>query len=387
MKNVILRILHKGFDEGGVVMKICVITMQGVYNYGSALQTFATQSYFESKGYMVEFIDYYPNRMRNYGAFVQLYRDAKPFHKSIGKSAVAAFIKYWSFKKLKKVFMSFSGELIKKTRKYESNLDLIKNPPNADVYCTGSDQVWNDYLEGTFDETYFLNFAPKEKKRISFSASFGRDDIKPDELAPVQQLLKQYSAISVREESGLQTLSKTAVPIKQCILDPTFMLTREEWELFATDILYKGYILVYKLHEDSFASEAAIAIAKKMNKKVIRISNDYLKRIRGGITVVAPEVRQFISYIANAELVVTDSFHATAFSINMNVPFISIRWKMFNNRIETILKKVNLEDRMVSDIAEAEKICGKIIDFTEVNALLSIERKKVDSFIEDALNQ
>ena len=64
-----------------------------------------------------------------------------------------------------------------------------------------------------------------------------------------------------------------------------------------------------------------------------------LKRIKGGKTIVAPRVEEFISYIANASLVVTDSFHATAFSINLNVPFISIQWKMFNDRIGTILRK------------------------------------------------
>ena len=87
-------------------------------------------------------------------------------------------------------------------------------------------------------------------------------------------------------------------------------------------------------------SEIALEIAKRTGKKVIRISSDYLKRIIRGKTIVAPRVEEFISYIANASLVVTDSFHATAFSLNLNVPFVSVKWKMFNDRIETILHKV-----------------------------------------------
>lgn len=367
-------------------MKIAVITMQGVYNYGSALQTFATQSYLESKGHTAEIIDYYPYRMRNYGSLSQLYRDAKPFHKSVTKSYAAAFVKYWSFKKLEKAFAPFSRELIKKTGKFESNEDLIQNPPEADIYCTGSDQVWNDYLEGKFDTAYFLDFAPKGKMKMAYAASFGRDDIEPDELVSVQELLNQYSAISVREESGLHTLSKICTPHKCCVLDPTFMLNGEEWRRIATAIPHKGYVLVYKLHEDSIASEVAIEIAKKMNKKVIRISNDYLKRIKGGMTVVAPEVRQFISYIANADMVVTDSFHATSFAINLNVPFVSIRWRMFNDRIGTILAKTNLRERHVSSIEEALKVYQQKIDFDDVNTRLEYERKRTDEFIEKALS-
>lgn len=366
-------------------MKIAVITMQGVYNYGSALQTFATQSYLESKGHIVEIIDYYPYRMRNYGSLSQLYRDAKPFHKSVAKSAAAAFVKFWSFKKLEKAFAPFSRELIKKTRKFESNEDLMQNPPEADIYCTGSDQVWNDYLEGKFDTAYFLDFAPTGKKKIAYSASFGRDDIEPEELISVQELLNQYSAISVREESGLYSLSKTCIPHKCCVLDPTFMLSGEEWRRIATDIPHKGYVLVYKLHEDSIASEAAIEIAKKMNKKVIRISNDYLKRIKGGMTVVAPEVRQFISYIANADMVVTDSFHATSFAINLNVPFVSIQWKMFNDRIGTILRKTGLLDRSVSSIEDALKISDMPINFDVVNTALNKERKFTEEFLEKVI--
>ncbi len=367
-------------------MKIALITMQGVYNYGSALQTYATQHYLEKMGHQVEVIDYYPRRMRNYGSLKQLYRDAKPFHKSRLKSFAAAFVKYWSFKKLRSSFLPFQNEMIKKTRKYESNADLCENPPIADVYCTGSDQVWNDYLEGSFDNAYFLDFAPKGRKRIAYSASFGRDDITPLELEPVTGFLREYSAISVREHSGLEILSEIDVPDKTCVLDPTFMLTGEEWRRIAGDVPEKGYILVYKLHEDSIASEIALEIAKKQGKKAIRLSTDFLKRIKGGKTIVGPEVRQFISYIANADMVVTDSFHATSFAINLNVPFISVRWKMFNGRIETILEKTNLQSRSVASVEEALSISECTMSFENANRSLQEERKKTEDFLTRALH-
>ena len=367
-------------------MKIDIITMHGVYNYGSALQTYATKSYLERKGHEVEIIDYYPGRMRHYGSISQLFRDANTFHHNAVKSAIISCVKYCSIPKLKRAFIPFATEHFLKTDKFESNEEIKKNPPKADVYCTGSDQVWNDYLERGFDSTYFLDFAPEEAKKIAFSASFGRDDIKPEELKTIQKYLNKYNAISVREDSGLQALTGTPVDLKACVLDPSFMLTGEEWKKLAPIISEKGYILVYKLHEDSIASEAALEIGKREGKPVIRISLDYMKRIKGGKTVVAPEVTKFISYIANADLVVTDSFHATAFSINLNVPFVSIQWKMFNDRIGTILKKTNLCERRAASVEEALMIYREKIDFDDVNMRLDHERELTDEFMEKALS-
>lgn len=367
-------------------MKIDIITMHGVYNYGSALQTYATKTYLERKGHEVEIIDYYPGRMRHYGSISQLFRDANTFHHNAVKSAIISCVKYCSIPKLKRAFIPFATEHFLKTDKFESNEEIKKNPPKADVYCTGSDQVWNDYLERGFDSTYFLDFAPEEAKKIAFSASFGRDDIKPEELKTIQKYLNKYNAISVREDSGLQALTGTPVDLKACVLDPSFMLTGEEWKKLAPIISEKGYILVYKLHEDSIASEAALEIGKREGKPVIRISLDYMKRIKGGKTVVAPEVTKFISYIANADLVVTDSFHATAFSINLNVPFVSIQWKMFNDRIGTILKKTNLCERRAASVEEALMIYREKIDFDDVNMRLDHERELTDEFMEKALS-
>ena len=192
-------------------MKLSLITMQGVYNYGSALQTYASQKILTELGCEVEIIDYYPNRMRNYGSLKQLYTDAKPFHKNRWKCMVIGICKYPSMIKLKKVFEPFAEKYFNKTRVYNSNIELCSNPPVADVYCTGSDQVWNDYLEGTFDKSYFLNFVPNQTHKIAFSASFGRDDLRHEELAPVRNLLEQYNAISVREESGKKILKNNII--------------------------------------------------------------------------------------------------------------------------------------------------------------------------------
>lgn len=367
-------------------MKIDVITMQAVYNYGSALQTYATQKLFANLGYDVEIIDYYPNRMRNYGSLRQIYTEVKPFHKKVWKSAIVAVLKYPSMRKQKKVFSSFSNKYFNLTKPYYSNDTLINNPPMADIYCTGSDQVWNDYLEdGHFDRAYFLDFVPSDKRKISYAASFGRDDISDNELKPVKKLLDSYYAISVREESGLKIIKDVNIALKACVLDPTFLLKREDWMKLSVPIKEKNYILVYQLHEETAVSDTAIELSKRTGKTVIRLSSDYFKRIRGGKTIVAPRIEEFVSYIAFADFVVTDSFHATAFSINLNTPFVSLKWKMFNDRIETILDSTGLKDRSVKTVEEAARVYNREINFDSVNAKIEALRNKSIDYLQGAL--
>jgi hypothetical protein len=359
--------------------------MQAIYNYGSALQTYATYTFFNEKGLETEIIDYYPQRIRNYGSFLQLYRNAKPFHRNPLKCIIVALVNMPSNNLQKKVFTPFLSTHFEKTRKYLSHKELMAHPPIADIYCTGSDQVWNDFLEGEFDLAYFLSFAPKGKKRIAYAASFGRDNITEEELLPAKQYLEQYDAISVREKTGLDILSNIKVNYKECILDPTFMLTKEKWEKLMGPVKEKKYILVYQLHEDSAVAKLGNAVGRELGLSVIRISTALHKRIKGGKTVLLPKVEEFISYINEAELIVTDSFHATAFSIILNKKFISVRWKMFNSRIQTLLQKVGLEYRLVSTVKEALGIKDRSIDYQKVNEIIDEERIRTKDFIRRAI--
>lgn len=114
---------------------------------------------FKEKGLETEIINYYPRRFRNCGSFRQLYREAKPFHKNPLKSFIVALVNMPSNNLKQKVFTPFASTRFEKTQKYLSHLELIDHPPSADIYCTGSDQVWNDYVESEFDLAYFLGFA------------------------------------------------------------------------------------------------------------------------------------------------------------------------------------------------------------------------------------
>jgi len=362
--------------KGGEIMKADIITMHMINNYGSVLQTYATCEMFRMAQIEAEIVDYYPERLVGYGSLKQLYIDAKPFHKNTIKCIIVALINWPSYKLQNRVFRPFTKKYIPLSKRYESISELQNDPPKADIYCTGSDQVWNNYLDSKkqFDKAYFLNFGDSAIKRMSYAASFGRSDFNKEELKQIQKMLSKYEFVSVREESGLTVLKQANVDNGKCCLDPTFMIDKQIWLNMAESINEKDYILVYKLHEDSIASEVAIALGKKYNKKVIRISTALHRRIKGGKTILLPTVGQFISYITTATMVVTDSFHATALSINFNVPFYTVRWRMFNDRAESILNKVGLEKRLISTIEEAVQLQEKI-DFESVNHKLDVERK------------
>ena len=206
-------------------MKISIITLQNVTNYGSVLQTFATQSFFTNLGYDVEFIDY-----------TRLNQQKKFFKKSlIDKSNIFSFAKSFFktyilelFVRRKKhiSFDMFLKENIKITKnKYFDFASLKKNIPHADIYCTGSDQMWNSKWNGGVEKAYYLDFV-EDKPKISFATSIGMENIPNDEIEETIRLLNKYNFITVREFSAVQLLKQYSIESK-CILDPTLMMTKK----------------------------------------------------------------------------------------------------------------------------------------------------------------
>lgn len=366
--------------------KTSIITMQGVYNYGAVLQTVATCQVVRSLGSEPTVVDYNPPRMNDYGSLKQIYQEAMRFHHAPLKCMVIALLKYPAMKKAKKVFQTFCKAYIPLSRSYKNIKELKECPPEADIYMTGSDQVWNPFFEGgVFDEAYFLCYAPDDKKKVSFASSFGQDHLDVHDckqFASIKKYLRRYDAISVREESGLNILKDIPVP-KEAVLDPTLFLRKEAWKKYMTPIREKNYILIYQLHESTFVSELARRIGEKTGKKVIRISTDYFKRIKGGKTAVVPSVGEFLSYFKSADLVVTDSFHGTAFSINFRIPFISVPSDRFNSRINNILHKTGLEKQLAKDVNHGLTLLDASwnIDWAAVDQKLEEERTKSMEFV------
>lgn len=374
-------------------MKASVITLHTVDNYGSAMQTYATKKVLDKFGYTVEFIDYWrKGNLPEYRA------------KQLLQSRILQKFKFlWGINKYSQRVATLTLSLILKNRKsvmqkflekhiqltdcrYNSYDELKKNPPLADIYITGSDQVWNKIWNQGIDKAYFLDFAPAGKPRISFAASIGRNHLDEDEILETMKLLKKYDAISVREQSAVDLLSSMGIP-STLILDPTLMLKAEEWKKIAVKVEFdRPYLLIYQLNPNPQMDIYAKKIAQKKGWDVVRIGFGTADKKKSGICIMLPSVEKFLGLFFGASCVLTDSFHATAFSLNLGIDFISVMPPRFGTRIESILELTGTHERLLKNFNDF-RICERSINKEHVYNILEKERQKGILFLQENLTR
>ena len=372
-------------------MKASVITLHTVDNYGSAMQTYATQKVLEKCGCDVEFVNYWrKDNLPRYRAVQLLESSTLQKFKSIwGISRFTRNVTVFLLEKLlenrKSPMWIFLKKNVRLTRRmYSSFEELINNPPIADVYITGSDQVWNSIWNKGIDRAYFLDFAPEGKARIAFSASIGRESLDVDEIPETTRLLKQYKAISVREQSAVELLDSIGID-STLILDPTLMLDAEDWRKLAAPVNKgKSYLLIYQLNPNPQMDDYAEQFAKRKGWEVLRIGFGLSDRNKTGKCVMLPSVEEFLGLFCEASCVLTDSFHATAFSLNLGTDFISVLPGRFGTRITSILKLTNTECRLLTNYTNFDILDNKI-DKEEIQRILAGERNKGLDFLKKAL--
>lgn len=365
-------------------MKVKIITRHAVANYGSILQAFATQKAIEKLGYDSEIINYIRYDEQGKNISDTMLRRNKKWNRNFITRFIYKLLQtpvyngsYKKFAKFRKGFLNESNVL------YSCDEDL-KELPDADVYCTGSDQVWGKIGNVDYDKNYFLDFVPEGKKCISYASSFGKSQISNELINNLNNLLKKYSHITVREDSAVELLKKMNMNSSQ-VLDPTLLLNRSEWEDVINNTLKsKDYVLIYQLHEDKKLEKYAQEFAKKVNKPLIRISISLLYKFKSGKLAYLPTPNEFLEYFKNCEYVITDSFHATVFSIIFNKKFVDILPLGTGTRIVSLLKLLGLEKRIVNDYNDFSLI-GKDIEYNEINRRLEAERKKSINILNDII--
>ena len=374
-------------------MKASVITLHTVDNYGSVMQTYATQQILKKCGYDVEFVDYWrrdnlpqsrAERMLE-GSTLQKLKPLWGINNFTRKATVSILKNV--LEKQRSPMWRFLEEKVQLTKvRYCSYEELEANPPVADVYITGSDQVWNSIWNQGIDRSYFLDFAPAGKPRIAFSASIGREQLDTEEIPETKRLLEKYSAISVREQSAVELLASMDIK-STLVLDPTLMLEAEEWRKLATkQKREKPYILIYQLNPNPQMDQYAEQLAQKKNWEIIRIGFGRSDRRKGGKCVMLPSVEECRGLFCDAACVLTDSFHATAFSLNLGTDFISVLPGRFGTRIESILKLTRTENRILTSYDDLT-VVDRSIDEKNVQNIFTVERKKGFDFLKKAISQ
>lgn len=366
--------------------RIGIITQHRVVNYGSVLQAYALQQKILELGYGCEVIDYYPERFTPTGMLKRIKNKGKVFQNPIIRLAAQIIIipSYW---KRFRVFFDFLNANVKMSKKvYKIYEDLQDENFEYDIFCTGSDQVWNYGWNEKIEYPYFLGFASDEKRKISYAASFGKSQLVDFEIEETKKLLLRYNSLSLREKSGVDIVSNLGIDGATHVVDPTLLLDGNEWRSISSG-KYKNekYILIYNLNRNKKIDNYAKNLSKKTGFKIKYLSYQLHEFYKAGKMYCNPKVEDFLALIDNAEFVITDSFHATAFSLNFNTQFIIVYPEKYSTRLQSVLELTGLTDRVAQNENDMS-VSERIIDFSKVNCIISDERMKSKNWLKNALD-
>lgn len=357
-------------------MKIAIVTLYGLFNYGNRLQNYALQSVLELLGNKVETlaVEPEPNGLKR---IIKKY-----VKKEDGKILLQ--------KKIERIreenFRKFTEDYIH--TRYICNKERLiyaSYGKQYDAVVVGSDQVWNPLFweeEGveSSSNNYLLKFCDN---KIAYASSFGIGELPLSYEKIFATELKTFNAISVREKEGMTIVNKLIQQKIHVVLDPTMLLSAQEWRKIQSPnrCIDQKYIVTYFLGEQEGSLKEYIeSISKKNELEIINIMDSNTNIYGKG-----PEV--FLNLIDNAELCFTDSFHATVFSTLFHTPFIVTERKHsnksnMNSRITTLLEVLGLEKRMDWQKTDNPFAC----DFTEADSRIEREKKKSIAFLVDAIN-
>lgn len=352
-------------------MKIKTITCHDVYNSGASLQAFALQHYLESRGHEVQIIDYKPDYLSNH---FNLWAINPKYNKPVLREA------YWMVKlpyrikarARKKPFDQFTQHYLHLTRRYSSVVELRKDPPEADVYIAGSDQIWNTTLPNGTDAAFYLDFGSARK--ISYAASFATPALREGTGHFVKQKLKNFDAISVREKSGIGLLNNLGYEGNQ-VVDPVFLLSKEDWDALLSDNhlasqpeLKEPYVLIYNFEPKGPISIVADRLARLIKCKIYSVGPYAMPYAQKNFVNNGP--LDFVALIKGAQCVVSNSFHATAFAMIFDRDtFVVNRQDGLNQRMKDLLEDYGLGDRLISPTASDAQLIEHI-DYSKVNPIL-----------------
>lgn len=384
-------------------MKIATINFHFAHNFGAVLQSLALQKALENMGNSVDVIDYRPDYMvQQYKPFpnpiagarraARDYRDSKwgyRVYRELRRAAQYALNYRYAATRMKRQYMfdAFVKEHLNLSqRTYHTIQELRKDSPKADIYITGSDQVWNPYVTNAdLEEAYFLDFGDEAIKRASYAVSPCQLDVRQYETR-LKTYLGSFSHISLRESERQMELSRCLNREIEVCIDPTLLLTASDYRQYESeiDIAPGRYIVAYAFIDKKRANEVGNALAKLKKLTglpVIDISLDTVGMPEGVRRIKALSPAGFLAYIKNAAMVVTNSFHGTAFSIVYHRRFLTIPKGGTSSRMDELLSRLGLSGCLLRDDIDIEKVARRDPDYTQADRLLQAERQHSMEFL------
>lgn len=322
-------------------MKAGILTFHRASNYGAVLQTYALQTAISKFGIDCEVIDYEcPHLHQMHSPLSFLYAKGLKM-----KLMQLAYIQVKQ--RRRKLFAAFvSRKLNLSSSRYIGEKELCADGKLANTYdrfIVGSDQVWNPRLTN-LDSAYFLSFVEDSIKKTSYAASFGVSGLSDEVAKVIAEYLDSFSKIYVRENRGADLVNAMIGKDVPIVLDPTLLLTPQEWDKFAKKIPQDKYIIVYTIDRSPKLIDFALDLSNKTGLQVIYINDSLFRyaKIRY-LSVAMPE--EWVGLFASAEYVVTNSFHGMAFALNYNKEVcvgLSIDKVNHNSRLTSLLEMLGI---------------------------------------------
>ncbi len=375
-------------------MKAGILTFHYAHHYGAQLQAYALMKAIEGFGVDCEIINYVrPDTIDG----------NRLFKKKLSIRAIISnadtLINYRSLKKRYDRFNDFVRTDMKLSQKfYGSYQELADDPPAYDVYVCGSDQIWNPMIfkEKTYDPAFFAEFA-SGGRRVSYAPSFGISSIPEDRREQLAGYLEKFHRVSVREKQGEKIIRDISGKDAATVLDPTLLLTGEEWGRLAAPAEVNGpYLLCYFITDAGKYAEYVRAVSEKFKLPVISLcgSRRVVPQTIRRILDAGP--REFLGLFAGASAVCTDSFHGTVFSLVFNREFYCFdssndTAKTVSSRLHNILDITGLTARLYPIVKGVGGFAGLIagetgtIDYQYVRRIISEKRDESLSYLKEAL--
>lgn len=378
-------------------LRIGIITILKVNNYGAELQAYATQKVLQLMGYDAEIIDYLFYKNPRHKRTKMSSPTAKMSLKKKLQEFLFPIIANWKSRNYRDAqsernakFEQFHADNTKLSECYDTIDKLMAADLKYDVLVSGSDQVWNPGIYSSLDP-YLLRFGTDKMKRISYASSFGVASLPEDVKDYYKESLQKFSAISVREDKAVDLVKSVSGCDAELVLDPTLLLNREQWMEVAKTVynLPKDpYVLIYELSNIPYIKQFAKYVSAQTGMPIVRICKNASPEDQESeiVNVIDAGPAEFLYLFDKAGCVVTNSFHGTAFSINFGKQFYTIipNGKLNNSRQKSILKLMGCEGRMLienSVMPEIEKY-----DVATVQLALEQQREKSKNFLKNAID-
>lgn len=321
-------------------MKIGIITKIGK-NYGAILQAYALKKKLYDLGHEAHIIKYTPE------ISVKSYRVCKfPWRFRGALANIKSAIHYKSHKKSTKRFLKFREKYFDFVGDYNNDVEIEENPPQCDIYITGSDQVWNPVI--SFDKAFYCCFADKytNSKKASYAASIGLREIPEHFREDFKLRVSGFDYISVREEQAVKILSEMGISANLAP-DPTLLLDKKDWHSISKSVIDSPYILCYFVSVPKGIDSIVKEIKKRLGLKVVNLMTTEESAKIGDVRIRDAGPEEFLGLFEGASFVITSSFHGTVFSLINQKPFVVTLYSQTSSRVTDLLYKFGLERRIL----------------------------------------